>query len=295
MSENLHVVDEKACRGDGLCVTICPKGVLQLREGIARTAPDREQHCIRCGQCVAVCPNECLQMPELDGTEFLPAGRWKPDYEEWLACLHARRSIRVFSSKPVERELVEKVLEACAAAPPAFPPHTTEVVVLDKKQDVEALAAALRAGYAKLLDKWENPIARAVIRMKRGPETVASLRTHGIKVMREDNAWFERNGEDRYLYSAPVVLLFHASRWEAGHEENAMVVATYGMLAAHVLGLGATMLSIVPPSFNNMGKELRPRYGIPEDNKVIVALVMGYPKYRYRRSIRRPLKSVRWL
>jgi NAD-dependent dihydropyrimidine dehydrogenase PreA subunit len=36
------------------------------------------------------------------------------------------------------------------------------------------------------------------------------------------------------------------------------------------------------------------RDGIPKDNKVCTSLVLGYPKYKYRRSIRRDLGGVRY-
>jgi nitroreductase len=160
---------------------------------------------------------------------------------------------------------------------------------------VEYLAAALRGGYAKLLKLWGNVLGRGIIRWKRGEEMTEALRSHVIPIIREDNAWFERNGMDRYLYSAPVVMLFHSSRWEAAHQETLLVAATYAMLSAHALGLGATMLSIVPPLFNNMGEEVRPHFGIPEENRVVIALVLGHPKYKFRRVLRRPLKSVRYV
>lgn len=35
--------------------------------------------------------------------------------------------------------------------------------------------------------------------------------------------------------------------------------------------------------------DLRPRYGIPESHRVLTSLILGYPKFRYRRGICRDL------
>lgn len=294
MVEALHSVDEGSCKGEGICVEVCPKGVIEIHEGHARTVLTRVDNCIRCLQCAAVCPNESMSFLDSAAGALLPQRKWSFSHEDFNGFLDARRSVRVFSDKPVARELVDKVIETAASAPPGFPPTCTEVVVLDRKEDIDHLAAELRRGYGKLLEMFGNPIARTVIRVKRGAEMLHALKTHVIPIIREDNAWFERNGMDRYLYGAPVVMLFHSSRWVAGYQETVLIAATYAMLGAHALGLGATLLSIVPPVFNNMGQELRPRFGIPEDNRVIIAMVLGHPKYKFRKAVRRSLKSVRY-
>ena len=58
MAEALHVVDLETCRGDGICVDVCPEDVLEIANGKASTIEEREEHCILCGHCVAVCPTE---------------------------------------------------------------------------------------------------------------------------------------------------------------------------------------------------------------------------------------------
>jgi nitroreductase len=75
------------------------------------------------------------------------------------------------------------------------------------------------------------------------------------------------------------------------YEENAHLVCHHSMLAALSLGLGSTIIGLVPPIVDR-SKVLRERYGIPKDNKVSTSLVLGYPKYKYRQSIRRNLAGV---
>jgi nitroreductase/NAD-dependent dihydropyrimidine dehydrogenase PreA subunit len=295
MEHPLHVLREDKCRGDGVCVEICPKDVLEIRDGKARTIEAAAKHCIRCGQCVAVCPNEALELDGLAADDLERVTPWKLPFDDLMAFLRSRRSVRSFAKRPVDRALIDRVLEAAATAPPGFPPQCTEVLVIDERAELERLTRTLVESYDKLLSMHSNPVGRTMIRLKRGAEIAHALETHVLQIVRWDNERFRAKGVDRYTYGAPVVVLFHANRWVASHQESAMIVATYAMLAAHAVGLGATMLSIVPPALNNIAKDLRRSYGIPNDNTVVVALILGHPKLKYRRAVKRPLKSVRYL
>lgn len=288
----LHELEESKCRGDGACVDICGKRVLEVHDGKARTVESREAHCIACGQCVAICPTAALSMPSIPEDRFRPLSRSLPDFDALMSLFDARRSVRSFRPDPVSRGLLDRIVEAAGNAPMAFEP-TTEVLVIDRKEELDFLRERLCANYGKLLSMHANPIGRAVIRWKRGAEAAHALESHVLKIVRDDNERAEK-GDDGYLYGAPALLVFHANRWQVAYEENALISATHAALAAHALGLGATLLSIVGPCINNF-PELRPRLGIPADNKVVISLIVGHPKYRFARAIRRELKSSRYL
>lgn len=53
-------LDREKCNGCGLCPTVCPHGVLELRDGKADIV-DRDA-CIECGACAANCPAEALSV-----------------------------------------------------------------------------------------------------------------------------------------------------------------------------------------------------------------------------------------
>ncbi len=288
----IHRVDPEKCKGDGVCVEVCSKRVLELHEGKARTALSRESRCMACGQCVAVCPTGALSMDRVPAENLHPVAKWNFGRDELLAFLRARRSARVFKDKPVTAEDLAKVLEIAATAPMAFEP-TTEILVLDTREKVERLVGHTRESYRKLLRIHGNPVGRAIIRWKRGAETAHSLASHVIGIVEDNNAQHDRDGSDRYTYGAPAVMLFHANRWSVGYHETAMITATYAMLGAHAIGLGATMLSMLPPVINNF-PENRRAWGVPDDNVVVIALTLGYPKYKFARTIARPLKGVRF-
>ena len=293
MAEQLHLVDLDTCLGDGLCAEVCPEDVLEMVDEKAATVESRAESCILCGQCVAVCPTESLQMPKLPMEDFRKLGKRPFGYDEFFEFLRLRRSVRVFKDLPVEREMIEKILTAAATAPMGFPPHTTEVVVIDRREELDFLLTELVKDYDSMVNGFSNPLIRTMIRLSAGVEDFGVLKNHIVDVARYANEEYRRDGVDRYMYRAPVLMMFHGNRWTMSYQENAHLVCHHSMLAAVTLGLGTTIIGLIPPIVDR-SKALRKRYGIPKDNKVLTSLILGFPKYKYRQGIRRDLAGVQY-
>jgi ferredoxin len=156
MTEQLHVVDLETCVGDGICSDVCPETCLEMIDEKAATVEDRAGHCIMCGQCVAVCPTESLKMPQLPTEDFGDLSKLPFGYDEYLEFLKLRRSVRIFIDKPVERELIEKILEAASTAPMGMPPHSTEVVVIDQREELDFLLGEIVKDYTRTVKSWTS-------------------------------------------------------------------------------------------------------------------------------------------
>jgi len=293
MAEQLHLVDLETCLGDGICAEVCPENVLEMVDEKAATVESRAESCILCGQCVAVCPTESLEMPKLPMEDFRSLAKRPFGYDEFFDFLRLRRSVRVFKDRPVERDLIEKILEAAATAPMGFPPHTTEVVVIDRREELDFLLTELVKDYESMVKGFSNSLIRTMIRLSAGAEDFGVLKNHIVDVARYANEEYHLNGVDRYMYRAPVLMMFHGNRWTMSYQENAHLVCHHSMLAAVTLGLGTTIIGLIPPIVDR-SKVLRKRYGIPKDNKVLTSLILGHPKYKYRQSIRRDLAGVQY-
>ena len=89
-------------------------------------------------------------------------------------------------------------------------------------------------------------------------------------------------------------MIFHAGKGAEEHTNNSLIYATYSILAAHSLGLGATMIGIVPAAINKV-KEVREIFQIPAENEAIISVIIGYPKYEYKRTIKRKIQNINWI
>jgi 2-oxoglutarate ferredoxin oxidoreductase subunit delta len=66
-----HCIDEKLCKGCGLCVSVCPKNVLEIRKnvnpkGYFPVYQARPEDCITCAICCTMCPDVAITITELD-------------------------------------------------------------------------------------------------------------------------------------------------------------------------------------------------------------------------------------
>jgi hypothetical protein len=174
------------------------------------------------------------------------------------------------------------------------PPHTTEILVIDDSDEMDRLRNEIVKDYRASIRAVKNPLIRPFFKRQVGAELFHTIKEHVIPAAEAANQAFDDNGTDQYMYHAPALMLFHANRWGSSYEENAHLVCTYSMLAAQTLGLGSTIIGMIPPIVDR-SKKLRKRYGIPKDNRVITSLILGHPKFRYSKSVKREFPSVRFI
>lgn len=280
------------CNGCNACVKVCPMLVLELVDGLARPVPGREDKCFRCGHCVMVCAQDAMRVEGLERSDFVEAQPWGFDADAMGRFLQSRRSVRNFLDRPVDRAVLDRLLEMAATAPMGWPPHTTSAVVVTEKTEIRRLLTVMRTGYAKMDRMTRNVIGRAMFRLIAGKETWAMLRDYILGLTRDANDLFDRTGQDKYLYHAPAVILFTGDRTGLSYDQNAVLVCQNAMLAAHALGLGSTMIGLVPPIVER-SSALRQRWGIGENQVVLAAIVVGHPAVKFVRVQRRTLATVR--
>jgi 2-oxoglutarate ferredoxin oxidoreductase subunit delta len=64
-----HHIDENRCKGCGLCVTVCPKNVLEISEQVSPKGyfpafQARPEDCIFCALCCVMCPDVAITITE---------------------------------------------------------------------------------------------------------------------------------------------------------------------------------------------------------------------------------------
>ena len=67
-----YQIDEERCKGCGLCVTVCPKHVLEIAadvspKGYFPAFQARPEDCIFCATCCRMCPDVAITITELAG------------------------------------------------------------------------------------------------------------------------------------------------------------------------------------------------------------------------------------
>ncbi|MGD9211236.1 MAG: ferredoxin family protein [Desulfobacteraceae bacterium] len=66
-----YTIDSDRCKGCGLCVSVCPKNVLDINnriniKGYYPAYQARSQDCIACAMCCIICPDVAITIIEIN-------------------------------------------------------------------------------------------------------------------------------------------------------------------------------------------------------------------------------------
>lgn len=68
MAKGKVYIDQDCCKGCSLCISVCPKDVLELdltvmnSKGYSPSTATRMEDCIGCGNCAIMCPDSCIKV-----------------------------------------------------------------------------------------------------------------------------------------------------------------------------------------------------------------------------------------
>ncbi len=284
-------LDEATCTQCGQCAKYCSTATLVMREGRLCVDTNATFGCIACGHCMMVCPEGSVKVTgrglRLEDIVPLPAPESKATPESLEALMLARRSIRHFQDRPVEPELIERIISMASTAPMGIPPWDVGIVAVNGADKVRELAGEVVKGYQgmlKIFKPWVISLMRPVL----GKSTCEQFRDFVLPLAHSYTGQWKA-GRDVVFYGAPALLIFHHSPF-AG-ETDATIACTYAMLAAESLGLGNVMIGGAPPIIQR-NKALCKRLGIPDGSKPSIILILGHPAVHFRRAVRRSFNAV---
>jgi ferredoxin len=295
MKMNNYIKAEN-CDGCNLCLVICPgKTIKKSQEGKYSFNEEKLHLCIKCGHCMAICPTKAIQIEGLSYERDLfdlPKSTWNA--ESFGSFIAGRRSIRVYKDKPVPVEMLEKIIDMITAAPMGFTPHKIEVTIVKNRETIETALPFMIKFYEDMMRWMKNPMMRLMIKANARMEGYTAIKNHVLPIMKTNLGLMKNSGEDIITRGAPAMILFHADIKAEVHTEDIFIALTYGLLASHSLGLGASAIDLVAPAVQR-SPELRELFRIPEKNEVKAAMILGFPKYHFRRGIKRKLARVTWI
>ena len=286
-----HSVDLATCKKCHICAGICPAGII-TDEDAARFREERLHLCIRCGQCMAACPTKSISIEGLSyEKDFFPLPEGRESWQEaFYGLISSRRSIRNFQDRPVPRELLEKIVQAITFAPPGFTPLSVELTVVNNRELIRSAVPLMAEMYDGLIKMQANPLMRPIFRLMVGRENYQVLSEHVLPLMKARMPALKAGAEDTIARGAPAMVLFHAPT----HNEDIFIALAFGLLAAHSLGLGACAIGLIPPAISR-DPELMKLFQIPKGNIVLSSMLIGYPKYKYSRGIKRSPAGLTWI
>ena len=168
---------------------------------------------------------------------------------ELMEAINTRRSVRRYTPAPVDKAVIEQLLNAAVQAPNAMNAQPWAFGVI---RGVEALR-----GYSAR--------AKAHLLTLMGPDSpLAGYREH------------LENPAFNIFYDAPALVLIYAKPGAFKGDRDCCLAAQTLMLAARGMGLGTCWIGFSEPFFNL--PETRAELGVPADYTTIAPLFVGHPE-----------------
>lgn len=268
---DLIQVDQEKCTRCGLCAQVCPTSIISMgNQGPEALRPS----CIACGHCVAVCPQAALDNRKAPLDKQLPLSN-EPVLDAGAAArfLRSRRSIRCYKQQAVEREKILQMLDIARLAPSGGNSQGVAYQVIDN-------ADILRKITAVTVDWMEEE-------MQKG----SSWGKYFAGLVQE----YRKSGQDVILRDAPcLVVAVTNKRMLASGRDNTHFCLAYAELYATALGLGTCWAGFFEACAANGYQPLLELLALPKATAVTGGLMVGFPKYTYKRLVDKNPLQVTW-
>ena len=268
---SLLKVNKEKCIGCGICARVCPKNYIGMT--VEKVPINAGLTCIDCGHCVAVCPQSALDHAHapLNGQILLDN---TPVFNAEMAetFLRNRRSIRVYKEAAVPKNKILKLLDVARLAPTANNTQGLQYLVIDNKDTLQAITQATIAWMNEAISLGEASAAH-----------FTDLVEH-----------YHKTGIDVILRNAPCFILALSEKNFARGRDNTHFSLAYAELFASSLGLGTCYTGLVEACARSGYQPLLKVLNIPEELIVTGGIIVGYPKYSYKRLVDRAPLKVTW-
>jgi len=276
-------INQSSCKNCGICTEVCPNKIIG-KNGSIEFIQKKKHLCLQCGQCMAICPAKAVDIEGLSYDNFYELPRNNGNYENFAEILRSRRSVRTFKNRPVSEELIDEIVDSVSYAPFGAAPEKMEISVINNREKIES-ALPLISDFLVGIKKYiENPITSGFLRLFTGKEEFQTIKNHIYPIAK--SGVYNLGKGDGITRGAQTIITIHAPKNAEAHTNNGIIYATYIMLAAHAIGLGATMVECIIEPINR-SKKLKQIFQIPNGNEAIISVIIGHPKYKYKRTIRR--------
>lgn len=291
-------IDSLKCEACGICGEVCPRHIIEILadndKKSASISKDRIDLCMECGHCQAVCPNYAISVDRFRNMEFKPVTELALKEDQLLTLLKQRRSVRRYRKKSVPRDLLDQIIQGVHQAPTGTGRVVTGVIVVNNEKILSTLSGMFYELYEKLDKGLKNPIGRFVIKKRVGNPALNTLLNFVMPGMRWYIQWYRQGKSNEILRDCPALMLFHSPILEPMASQNCTIAAFHAIFMAQALGIGTCFNDLIPPACNR-NPDVRDLLGLPDDREVYSSITLGYPKYKFKRTIPRQLAEVRYL
>ena len=279
------VIDKELCIGCGLCVKVCPMDTISMQNGKA-VVTGRES--LSCGHCAAVCPEGAVRVKAIDKS-MLTYNTFKED-ERWLKhgdfdtsqlvrLMRSRRSCRNYKEKPVEKIVLEDLVNIGITAPSGTNVQGWTFTILPTRETVLTFANQIALYFRGLNNMAEKGHIRFFMKMLGNKELDYYYKNYYERVKETLSEW-ENSGRDRLFHGATSAIIVGYKPGATCPAEDALLATQNILLGAHSIGLGSCLIGFAVSAIKRDPK-IKLTVGIPAGEKVYSVIALGWPDEKY--------------
>ncbi|HBV88290.1 MAG TPA: ferredoxin [Desulfosporosinus sp.] len=268
---DLIQVNQEKCICCGLCAEVCPSGSIIMENQVPQAAG---RNCIACGHCVAVCPVSAMDNVNAPLAKQLPLENVPVlDADTAARFLRSRRSIRRYKQDPVPREKIVQLLDIARLAPTGGNTQGVAYFVIDNAETLREITAAT-------IDWMEEQVQSGSAWAQYYSGVVDAYR---------------KTGQDVILRNAPCLIVAITSKnFQPRGRDNTHFSLAYAELYAPAIELGTCWAGFFEGCAAAKYEPLLNILKLSEDKVVTGGLLVGFPKYTYKRLVDRNPLQVSW-
>lgn len=253
----------------------CPAGIIRQKDkdSFPELVSGGEKICMVCGHCVAVCPHDALEHT------MIPMGnspRILEDYavttDQVIQFLRSRRSVRRFKKKPVEKEMIQFLIDHARYAPTGGNTQLIKWTVHTDETKIKAMADMTVDWMRQMIASGNGNKMAAYI-----PRVIAAYEA-GINSITRD---------------APCLVFASAPEQYVSGMIDLTIALTYFELMATSKGLGTCWLGLITMALRAY-EPLKELVGLPESHTQFYPMILGYPTVKYYRVPERKPAHITW-
>ncbi len=260
------VIDKERCNGCGACIAECIAQNIDIEAGKAVV----RRQCMECGHCFAACLQNAVTLPDYPQDGIVEVGEAVADAQGLLNLIKMRRSVRQYEKRPVEKEVIEQILQAGRFTATANNAQNVSYTVV--QESLPTAKGYIWEGFANMIEAFKK-IAGEEGRV------------------RKFRSFYERSMADKsfdaLFFDAPVLLIVTSPSRLSGS-----LAASTIELMAQASGLGVLFSGFIERSIGH--SEEAQTFLQVDAAQICACMLLGYPDVTYQRSVPRKQLDVQW-
>ncbi len=272
----LITIDENRCTNCGGCVDECPTRIIIFEEegSTPVSVKNNEPLCINCWHCVSVCPVDALEHSRMSPGSCPPVEKdMVISSEQAEQFLRSRRSIRKYSEKPVDKDILSKLIKTARFAPTGHNNQNLKWLVIHDRTRLDKLE--------DMVIDWMSYMIKEMPDMAKTWNMDAIVAAHKL-------------GIRTICRGAPHLIIAYGIKGDATAQTNSTIAMSYLELAAVSLKLGTCWAG-----FFNIASQhwppLQEAVELPENHAVCSSMMVGYPVHTYSRLAPRNVPDIKFV